>query len=803
MIGSRRGRALLVGAVALALVLVVGRWLAVETAERAWAASLPTGGGYLEARSLARLTRFAVWLIATIWGTGNLYIVYRAIGSVQMPRRVGNLEIVEAVPQRLLLILAVASGLVFGFGLAWGTGDWWREALLATAAPQFGRVDPILHRDLGDYVGRLPWALERQGFLMLATVTAVVLVAFLYIGMGSLRWQRGRVVSSPHARVHVGVLLAGVALAMLWGALLDPAEVVAGLHGAVAGGAVTLRIPGSLAVAIAAGAASVASLAWAGWDRTRWLGVAWGALLAATIAVYGILSAVGTRKPDAFARERTDFTALAFGTGQRTLSAVPEYQSMPEFVTVTPLWTAARVAAAARPGLAERETVAGAALVHHAVGAPGWLVASAPDDSSLGGARPEPEWETVHRGLRAVTGAPRFFLEGDSGLVATDLPMRDSAIWFGEGFTQYAVTDSTVHAASGISLDAGWKRIALAWVLQSPELARRTTRDDRLLWRRTASERFQRLAPFAQFSRPEPVLVAGDLWWRAVGYVSSATFPLVEGVRGPDGPERYRRAGLLGAVRATNGDTRFWLMPGADSLTVAWARLFSPLVLPADSLPRPLIATLRFPDVTFDLAVRSVLAAAPDSEHWRALTREAYELSSPGTGATWLVQGFASGQGRRLEGFLLGDIGVSGPELWFVRPPVLDEPPQLLVGAGDTVPDLQRLWFAGGHLASTQARFIAPKGAVPRLERVFLTLGNREGQGRSRTNALRDLAAAGAPGAADTSLAARWEQAGRLFTQLDSALRARDFEWFGRVYRQLGDLLGPRRRALAPAVPPK
>ena len=66
--------------------------------------------------------RLAVWLVAAVWGTGNLYIVYRAIGSVQMPRRVGNLEIVEAVPQRLLLLLAVVTGLVFGVGLALGHG---------------------------------------------------------------------------------------------------------------------------------------------------------------------------------------------------------------------------------------------------------------------------------------------------------------------------------------------------------------------------------------------------------------------------------------------------------------------------------------------------------------------------------------------------------------------------------------------------------------------------------------------------------------------------------------------------------
>jgi uncharacterized protein UPF0182 len=793
-----------VAAGVLALLLVAGRWLAVETAERAWAATLPVGSVYLVTRSLARLVGLAVWLIAAVWGTGNLYIVYRAIGSVQMPRRVGNLEIVEAVPQRLLLVLAIASGLVFGIGLAWGKGDWWRELLLATGAPHFGRVDPILHRDLGEYLGGLPWALERQGFLMLSTVTAVVLVTFLYVGMGSLRWQGGRLIASSHARVHVGVLLCGVALATLWGALLDPAEVVAGLHGPLTDGLVTMRIPASGAVAIAAGVAAIASLAWAGWDRIRWLAVGWGLALSAEIVVYGILPAFG-RTPVSLASERAELTALAFGTDRQSGSTLGEYPSVAALASAAPLWTAPFVAATVRSSLESDEAVAGVSLWHRPDGLPEWIVARAPDDSSLS-SQPELAWETVHRERRARAGAPLGFVENDSGLGAAALDVRDSVQWFGEGFTQYAVVSGETPDGMGIPLTGGWRRVALAWVLQSPEVARRTTPDDHLLWRRTATERLKLLAPFAQFTKPEPVMVNGVLWWRAVGYVSSSTFPLVDTQHLPQGSVRYHRAGLLSAVRATTGETRFWLLPGADSLTAAWARLFFPLVAPAENLPRSLAASLRFPAATFDLAVHSIQAAAtPPDSGWRTLNRDPWELASPVDGTPWLVQGFTSNQGRRVEGFLVGSVEAGRPQLVYVASSGEEPPPQPLVGAGDTVPELPHFWMAAGHLASAQARFIKPKvvGAVPVLQRVFVTWGNRAGDGATRSAALRDLASAGAPGSADTSLAARWERAGRLFAQLDSTLRLRDFEAFGRVYRQLGELLAPRRRVLAPATPPR
>jgi hypothetical protein len=804
VIGRRRGRALLVGVAVLAVLLVAGRWLAVETAEHAWAASLPHGGIYLEARTLARLTQLAVWLVATLWGTGNLYIVYRAIGSVQMPRRVGNLEIVEAVPQRLLLVLAVGSGLVFGIGLAWGTGEWWREALLASAAPRFGVTDPILHRDLGHYVGELPWALERQRFLLLATLTAAVLVATLYVGIGSLRWQGGRLVASPHARAHVGVLLAGMASALLWGALLDPAEVVAGLHGTVNAGLVSVRIPGAAAVAGAAALAGVVSLGWAGWDHPRWLAGGWGLLLLTMLGVYGILPSLlrGGAGAEPYARERAQLRALALGTAHPPLPAAPEFPTVERFVATTPLWNPVRVAAVARPRLSAHETVAGVALARARDGAPLWIVARAPDDTALTNVQPRPTWEQVHRGPWAATRPPLGLAESDSGLIPAALAVQDSMTWFGAGFTQYAVRPATPGQRAGVSLDGVWRRVALAWVLQSPEIFRRTAPGDRLLWRREAGERFALLAPFAEFDAPQPVITGGALWWLALGYVSAETFPLVEPVRAPRGPLRYLRAGLVAAVRATSGEPRFWLLPDADSLSAAWARLFAPLVAPTESLPPALAAAVRFPARTFALAVGEVIAASPDSDKWRAAPREPYEIPAPLGDSVWLVQGFTSGQATRFEGFLLGRFGPAGPELRAVSPPILDRPPQLLVGMGDTIPGTQRLWASAGHLASTQARFIEHNRDPPRLERVYLTWGTRTGDGPSPAAALRDLLLAGPPGAADTSLGARWDQARQLFVQLDSALQQRDFDRFGRVYRQLSELLGARRRALAPTTPP-
>jgi hypothetical protein len=809
--GRRRGRALLIAAACVAVLLVAGRWLAVETVERAWAATIRGGPVYLEIRTLQRLLHWLVICVSVLWGAGNLYIVYRAIGSVQMPRRIGNLEIVEAVPQRHLLTLAILIGIVFGLGLSWGTGDWWREAFLANAptAVVFGRVDPLLHHDAGFYAQQLPWAIEREQFLLVSTLTAAVLCGFLYLGIGSLRWQRGRLVASPHARAHLGVLAGGVAAALLWGALLDPAEVVAGLHGTLNTSLLSLRVPGSQFIVAAAGLAGALSVVWIWWDRPRWPATAWAVAGLALLVVYGILPSVNRRDADevypqdSLAGNRRVFEEMAFGANPHVRADSPAFPTMAAFVAAEPLWSAQWVAAVARGRLGSGESVAGVQLTRAAAATPLWVVARAPNDTALSSQQPPPTWDQVHRGARTASGAPLGLVETDSGaLVPAPLAVRDSLEWFGEGFGQYAVTGGAALPASGIPLTGTWRRIALAWVLQSPEIARQTTTAEQLQWRRTPRERFALLAPFARFTDAEPVLVDGSLWWRAVGYVSTATFPLVASIDTPDGPVRLLRAGIVGAMRGTTGETRFWLLPGADSVTTAWARIFKPLIEPADSAPAALVASLQFPYASFSLAAKRILAAVPDSEHWQVVPNDPTDLLLPGDGTPWLVQGVTSSSGgaTRLQLLMLGRFGERGPELWSILPPN-DPPPPPLVGPSDIHPGPLRLWMAGGHLASSQARFITGHGEPPRIEHVFLTWGNRTGEGTSTSAALRELTLAGPPGGVDSTMASKWALAQHLFSQLDSALVSRDFERFGQVYRQLGDLLGARRRALAPTLP--
>src|SRR5439155_1588481 len=131
------------------------------------------------AKHFAPLVSGLLLVGAIAWGTANLLFVYRSIGSMQLSRRLGDLEIVEAVPQPLLLAGTVACGLAFGFLLSLGTGDWWMAAALASRPPTFGVTDPVLHQDLGYYLGQLPWTERLRELALVAVGSASVVVALL------------------------------------------------------------------------------------------------------------------------------------------------------------------------------------------------------------------------------------------------------------------------------------------------------------------------------------------------------------------------------------------------------------------------------------------------------------------------------------------------------------------------------------------------------------------------------------------------------------------------------------------------
>jgi hypothetical protein len=322
-----------------------------------------------------------------------------------------------------------------------------------------------------------------------------------------------------------------------------------------------------------------------------------------------------------------------------------------------------------------------------------------------------------------------------------------------------------------------------------------------LLWRRDVADRLQRLAPFARFGDPAPVLRDGALWWVSWGYVSHEAFPLARPLLWGDGDIRYLRAGLLGGVRVGTGETHLWLIPGYDSLTATWARRFAPLIEPADRLPADLRAQLAYPVEAFKVSAEQLLRMSADSAGsgggWMMRPREPFQLGGPPPGGgLWTGVAFESGTlaPRQFVGLYAATITARGLEQHLWRSPAPERLPGELVGSSELRPGQLRIWPTGNSIVTVQAQIVHPVAArqppPPRIAEVYVTLNGRSGRGLSARAALRG----GEHIVTDTTLAARWQRARRLAVQADSALAAGDLELFGRLWRALMSELAPIQR---------
>jgi hypothetical protein len=619
-------------------------------ADRWWAQHLGVGVTHGAIVGL-KLSLFALaFALAASWSLGNLYFVYRTIGSVHVPRRLGNLEFVEAVPRRYLLYGTVTLGLLLAVILSHGAGSWWYPFALLGSSVTGDLRDPVLDRDLGYYLFRLPWERTLHGYLTEISAVMLLVIAALYGLMGALRVVNRRLMVADAARTHLAVLLAAFGLALTVGFQLDPAEYVAGLRGVPYDSVLlSVRLPVSRALGVVALAVSLASVLWIWVDRVSVVVTSWGLLASlGLIGTFVVPSfAAVLRSPDRraapqlmSAQRRMLSVAFDLPTGDTTIDppAVPDSKLFtrrePE-LPLAPAWHAALLS-----DLLDRTATAhsyerfrGLALDAYpgrdGRPVPAYVGAREIDLLAARQADPGLSWAAVHTGQYThasgavavaasavdARGLPRFLPDlahPDSGTSETsEVPLSARDVFFGPAQGEYAVEKSD--GPRGVPPGGLLRRLALAWALQSFRLlsTQDVPADASVLWHRAIADRLNRYAPFAEFGSPYPVIVQARLFWLAWGYVSAEAFPLSVLSEWRDRDVRYLRASLLGVVDAYSGETAVYLLRSPDPLSRAWAALAPDVVRPVDRLPAGLRQHVRYPDELFGQQVLLTAAGPP------------------------------------------------------------------------------------------------------------------------------------------------------------------------------------------------
>jgi uncharacterized protein len=806
---SRRGRRLTVAIAALFALLFVGRWIATLLADRWWGAQFsPAAAQFLTDWHLLRFTLdLTGCLVASAWFIGHLLLVYRAVGTVQVRRNVANLEFREALTPRALLTVVVVSGVLLGLLVGAGTSGWWRNVVLAWQGVAYGVSDPLLGRDVGLYVAQLPIWRAAHGFLVLLILLALSGVAALYMLVGAIRWIERRPAINHHARAHLGWLLAGLALALAWGYLLERYELVGGpaeLLDKAQWQATYLASPVLTGMALAA---AVLSAVWAARPRHALFLGAWIVLASASLAGHWILPAMmgGSADPavTVSALERLGRVGYRLDDLRDTRL---EPIAPPAPPAVPSLWNPTILAEVVRGDSTHLPWVNPAVLTPESRRRPAWLVVQANPSRVLATAVAD------HR--VSPTGQPLFYRLSDSLPRPTAAPLLDyrpEVLTPDGGDYRVGVGDGP-----GVPVDSWLRRVLLAWALQAGELLGDLPPHSRIDWRLSPQERLGRLAPYADWSAPVARIIDGELVWLSDGYLTSATFPLTHRVTWRGRKVGSVDAAFLGTVEAESGDARVYLQPGAGPLGTAWSHASGGVVEPTTAIPESVLRAAPYPGDLFRAQVPQ-LERAP----WKAGTLSGSPtqgvFESPPPQTSWtpdssgpvLVSTYESPGERRLSAVVTGLRNEGRNYLTLVRldsaatlpiRTVLEErwakfqtydalSDSIREDGGKLVKGPVKVEIGPGGPVAYQAYFAHRHSGGVVLVWVSVAAPNRMGAGRTLKDAWSNLLGATVPAPPGSAQAGRLDEASRLMQEADSALRAGDWPRFGRAWSGLRNLL--------------
>ncbi len=583
--------------IATAFVLVAGRWLATIYADWTWYDAL--GALPVYRSGLIHQLAWRVGAIASAFAFAflNLYALRRSIVSLVLPRRLGNIEIGEAVSARALLGVVLAVSGVLAIVLSAPTGHWTTMAF-ARISGSSREMDPYLDMDLSQVVAWLPFELDLHAWMSRLIVVVALLILGMYALTPSLRFRRGDFYVSAYCRRHLLVLATFALLLLAWRSRLDWLSLTSiGAESGAPYGSYAHRIEGPFLIALSLATAVAAFVAlWTGWYG--YLRIA--ALAALSAALGGPLVRVTmpaiagrslspsdlneTERP--YATTRRLFTRRAFGVDEVSTVAVRELPALRAAAVGVPIWDPVALARSA-PGGGLRRAV-GIAWTPE----PGGLRATAvvePGSGSSTWSVAEFEATATDERLRVLPAIPASVGTPPIG-GWQDVIVHPGAVG------SLVVADS-VGRIPAPPFSTRLERIAHAWNARAPRfaMAEQPSLRPRIAFRRDVRERVEALVPFLLTGPTIRPLVRGDsLYWVAEVYTAPRAYPLSERLMFAGERRPYVHHAATAFVHAATGAVTFVAADSPDAIMRAWMRRFPRLFLSASELA-PAIAAVRPP----------------------------------------------------------------------------------------------------------------------------------------------------------------------------------------------------------------
>jgi uncharacterized membrane protein (UPF0182 family) len=638
-------------AIALALLLLLG----VPVLARFWTDWLWFGEVGYQSIFLRTLTAKAalstlVFLVSFVIVAVNLRLAFATLKrrefEILTPEGPRSITLDPGRLRPLTLVFAaVASFLMASFAAAH-----WLDWLFFWNWTPFGEMDPILGRDIGFYLFRLPFLrfVYQVGLGLVLLSAAGVVATHAFAGNVGLHPTRG-FFASPSAARHLSALAAALLLVLAFGAWIDIPALLTGSSRILQGASYVdahARIPALRMLAAAAfGGALLAAaqpllrgyrpVAGAiGLYLVVWIG---GALYAAVVQRFVVAPDEQVRETPFIAHNITA-TRAAFALDaveERELSGEAhlgraEIEANRATLDNVPLWNHQPLLDTFGQ-LQEIRTYYDFVSVDNdrylVDGEYRQIMLSARELNSE--SLPSRTWInerlTFTHGyglalgpVNEVTpeGLPVLFIKDLPPVSTVGLDVTQPALYYGELSNDHVFVrteteefdyprgDDNVftryEGTGGVPLGGLMRRLLFAIRFRSTDtfLSPSLGSGSRVLMHRRVSDRVARIAPFLTFDGdPYLAIDEGRLLWVQDAYTTTARYPYST----PIGNINYIRNSVKAVIDAYNGTTTFYAVDPRDPIAATFGKIFPELLEPLEAMPEGLRTRLRYPQGIFQL----------------------------------------------------------------------------------------------------------------------------------------------------------------------------------------------------------
>jgi uncharacterized membrane protein (UPF0182 family) len=596
-------RWLMVSAIALAVLLFLGRIAADLYTSYAWYDALGAASIWRARVGTIAMVRFASWIVASMFALGHLFTVRQSVVSLVVQRQIGGIEFPETIHGRMLTWSVVALSLVIGGLVAIAQTDW-TTAFLAANGGAFGELEPNIGADLGFFVFWLPFEVQLWTWTIFVVLITTAVVITLYVVTAGIRVESGRLRFSTHARRHLTVMAGILTLMLAWHFRLEMYERL--LAGTGPGGAFTfldhrVAVPGTLILSLATlGAALVIMIAGVSNHRLAIVAIA-SVLLLWLVARQFAPNIVDrfTRTADPAARERAylatqaGYSRRAFGIDAiRQGDSAVMFRSADSAIASTAVWDNHTIRLAIDPTASLDDTTGWVAWRPSQRGPVAEVVRRTLDPNDAD----RDTWTVTTVDGAAVDPTGDYLVVADplAGVGPGGERSIRAPLMYPGASTYDIISDST-HRVVGVATASRLSRLAHAWSLQSPQFVAGRLPSPRptLVQVRDVRERVDRLAPFfVQGQSVTPLIVGDTVYWSVNLYAASNWYPLSVPVTVGANEWRYFQHAAVAVVDGFSGDVLIVPDDQLDPLARVWVSRFQSLFTTPAALPPGLRAML-------------------------------------------------------------------------------------------------------------------------------------------------------------------------------------------------------------------